>query len=193
MTFEQLVTDYGSFGLFLGAGLEGEAVAMLGGIMSHRHLIGFWTAIVSLALGSFIVDQAFFQLGYWCRNSARVRSIQRSAAGARVLKTFNNHPYFFVLSFRFMYGLRIAGAVTIGTTDFPWLRFVLLNAASALIWAVVWVSLGYVCGQAIEALFGRLGNLLHFALAGVAVCICVVMLTIIAAKRRRGQRLNKDE
>ncbi|MCP1316163.1 hypothetical protein [Halomonas sp. 707D7] len=45
MTFEHLVTNYGSLGLFLGAGLEGEAVAMLGGILSHRHLIGFVPAV----------------------------------------------------------------------------------------------------------------------------------------------------
>src|SRR5690554_6147704 len=131
MAFENLVANYGSFGLFLGAGLEGEGVAMLGGILSHRHLIGFWQAVVALALGSFLVDQAFLWLGRGCRHHARVRSIQQSAAGARVLKTFHARPDVFVLSFRFLCGLRIASAVTIGTADFPWPRFILLNALSA--------------------------------------------------------------
>ncbi|MBS3666318.1 DedA family protein [Vreelandella boliviensis] len=193
MTFEHLVADYGSFGLFLGASLEGEAIAMLGGIIAHQHLVGFWSAVGSLALGSFLADQVFFLLGHWWRNSAYVRSIHNSVAGGHVLTTFNAHPNVFVFSFRFIYGLRIASAVTIGTTDFPWPRFILLNAVSALVWATVWVTLGYVFGKTIEALFARLSNLPHFALVSVAVGICVAILAVIAAKKRRGQRLNTGD
>jgi len=64
MTLEHLVANYGSFGLFVGASLEGEASAMLGGILSHQHLIEFWPAIIALALGSFLADQVFFLLGH---------------------------------------------------------------------------------------------------------------------------------
>ena len=54
MKVEQLVESYGSVGLFVGSSLEGEASAMLGGIMVHQHLIRFWPAIIALALGSFL-------------------------------------------------------------------------------------------------------------------------------------------
>ncbi len=137
------MANYGSFGLFVGASLEGEASAMLGGILSHQHLIEFWPAIIALALGSFLADQVFFLLGHGWRNSAIVRSVQGSAAGGRVLTTFNAHPNVFAFSLRFLYGLRMAGAVTIGTTDYPWPRFILLNALSAFIWALAWVTLQY--------------------------------------------------
>ena len=50
MTLEHLVANYGSFGLFVGRAW-GEASAMLGGILSHQHLIEFWPAIIALALG----------------------------------------------------------------------------------------------------------------------------------------------
>lgn len=189
MTLEHLVANYGSFGLFVGASLEGEGIAMLGGIMSHQHLIGFWPAIISLALGSFLADQLFFLLGHGWRNSAIVRSVQGSAAGGRVLTTFNAHPNVFAFSLRFLYGLRMAGAVTIGTTNFPWPRFLLLNAISALIWSTAWVTLGYVCGQAVARLFERLSSLSHFVLAGVAAILCVAVVAVVASRRRRAQRL----
>ena len=189
MTLEHLVAEYGSFGLFVGASLEGEGIAMLGGIMSHQHLIGVWPAIIALALGSFLADQVFFLLGHGGRNSAIVRSVQSSAAGGRVLTTFNAHPDVFAFSLRFLYGLRMAGAVTIGTTDYPWPRFILLNAISALLWSAAWVTLGYLFGQALAPLFERLSGLSHFVWAGGVVVLCVALVAVGVSKRRRGQRL----
>ncbi|WP_404465333.1 DedA family protein [Vreelandella aquamarina] len=189
MTLEHLVANYGSFGLFVGASLEGEGIAMLGGIMSHQHLIGVWPAIIALALGSFLADQVFFLLGHGGRNSAIVRSVQGSAAGGRVVTTFNAHPDVFAFSLRFLYGLRMAGAVTIGTTDYPWPRFILLNAISALLWSAAWVTLGYVFGQALAPLFERLSGLSHFVWAGVAVALCIAVVAVMATRRRRAQRL----
>lgn len=189
MTLEHLVANYGSFGLFVGASLEGEGIAMLGGIMSHQHLIGVWPAIIALALGSFVADQVFFLLGHGGRNSAIVRSVQGSAAGGRVVTTFNAHPDVFAFSLRFLYGLRMAGAVTIGTTDYPWPRFILLNAISALLWSAAWVTLGYMFGQALAPLFERLSGLSHFVWAGVAVALCVAVVAVMASRRRRAQRL----
>ena len=189
MTLEHLVANYGSFGLFVGASLEGEGIAMLGGIMSHQHLIGVWPAIIALALGSFVADQVFFLLGHGGRNSAIVRSVQGSAAGGRVVTTFNAHPDVFAFSLRFLYGLRMAGAVTIGTTDYPWPRFILLNAISALLWSAAWVTLGYMFGQALAPLFERLSGLSHFVWAGVAVALCIAVVAVMASRRRRTQRL----
>lgn len=189
MTLEHLVVNYGSFGLFVGASLEGEGIAMLGGIMSHQHLIGVWPAIIALALGSFLADQVFFLLGHGGRNSAIVRSVQGSAAGGRVVTTFNAHPDVFAFSLRFLYGLRMAGAVTIGTTDYPWPRFILLNAISALLWSAAWVTLGYMFGQALAPLFERLSGLSHFVWAGVAVALCIAVVAVMASRRRRTQRL----
>lgn len=189
MTLEHLVANYGSFGLFVGASLEGEGIAMLGGIMSHQHLIGVWPAIIALALGSFVADQVFFLLGHGGRNSAIVRSVQGSAAGGRVVTTFNAHPDVFAFSLRFLYGLRMAGAVTIGTTDYPWPRFILLNAISALLWSAAWVTLGYMFGQALAPLFERLSGLSHFMWAGVAVALCIAVVAVMASRRRRAQRV----
>jgi len=77
----------------------------------------------------------------------------------------------------------MAGAVTIGTTDYPWPRFILLNALSALIWALAWVTLGYLFGQALAPLFER------FIWAGIAAALCIAAVAVMASRRRRAQRL----
>lgn len=107
MALEQLVSDYGAFGLFAGAGLEGETVAMLGGVLAHRGLLDFWTAVLAVAAGSFLTDQIFFLAGRRFRNSSWVRKLQAGPAGARVLQTFHRRRDIFVFGFRFIYGLRL--------------------------------------------------------------------------------------
>lgn len=69
MALEQFVSDYGAFGLFAGAGLEGETVAMLGGVLAHRGLLDFWTAVLAVAAGSFLTGQIFFLAGRRFRKS----------------------------------------------------------------------------------------------------------------------------
>ncbi|WP_083024447.1 hypothetical protein [Vreelandella lionensis] len=86
------------------------------------------------------------------------------------MTTFNAHPDVFAFSLRFLYGLRMAGAVTIGTTDYPWPRFILLNAISALLWSAAWVTLGYMFGQALAPLFERLMRPFPFCVGGCCRC-----------------------
>ncbi|MCJ8140797.1 DedA family protein [Falsirhodobacter halotolerans] len=186
MSLETLVSDYGTFGLFAGSGFEGETVAMLGGVLAHRGLLDVWAAILAVAAGSFLTDQIFFLAGRKFRNSPRVRRLQAGPAGARVLRAFHRRRDLFVFGFRFAYGLRMASAVTIGTTAYPWGRFALLNAAAALSWAATFVALGYLCGQAIETLFGHLRAHIHYPLAIVAVGLCSLALLWVMKRRRTG-------
>lgn len=185
MALEQLVSDYGAFGLFAGSGLEGETVAMLGGVLAHRGLLDFWTAVLAVAAGSFLTDQIFFLAGRRFRNSPWVRKLQAGPAGARVLQMFHRRRDVFVFSFRFIYGLRVASAVTIGTTGFPWGRFAVLNGLAAVLWAAVFVALGYLCGQAIETMFGHLRAHIHYPLALVTICLCAVTTIFVSRRMRR--------
>jgi membrane protein DedA with SNARE-associated domain len=83
----------------------------------------------------------------------------------------------------------MAGAVTIGTTDYPWPRFILLNAISALLWSAAWVTLGSLFGQALAPLFERLSGYSHFIWAGVVVAFCIAAVAVMASRRRRAKRM----
>ena len=58
----------------------------------------------------------------------------------------------FVIGVRFMYGFRIIGPVLIGASRLPPSRFVPLNILGAILWATIFVMLGYF-GGAIESFF----------------------------------------
>lgn len=155
MTIEALIARYGLGALLLGAGIEGETVVVLGGIMVQRGVLPYAGAILAAAIGSFVADQLFFAAGRRFRDNARVRRWRGKPAFARALTTFERHPTLFVFAFRFLYGLRTVSPVAIGTTQLPLSRFVLLNGAAALLWATTFVSIGYWFGHGLSELIGR--------------------------------------
>lgn len=155
MTIETLIARYGLFALFAGAGIEGETMVVLGGIMVQRGVFPFAGAVLAAAAGSFIADQLFFAGGRRFRNHPRVRRIAVRPAFARALRAFERRPTLFVFAFRFLYGLRTVSPVAIGTTHLPTARFMLLNGAAALLWATIFVSIGYWFGHGLSAAIGR--------------------------------------
>lgn len=60
MTIESLIAAYGLPAIFLGAGIEGETVAVLGGVVAHAGTLPLWQVFAAVGLGSFLADEIFF-------------------------------------------------------------------------------------------------------------------------------------
>jgi membrane protein DedA with SNARE-associated domain len=88
-----------------------------------------------------------------------------------------------VIALRFLYGLRIAGPIVIGSFGIsPW-RLALFNAIGALIWAPLVAGVGYMAGYALEAWIGRLKQVQIGLLMAVLVAGGVVWLVLQARRR----------
>ncbi len=186
MTIEHLIGQYGLAGLFLGAGFEGETVTVIGGLMAHRGLLAFWPAVLAASAGSFVADQLFFMIGRRFRGHGLVRKAQAKPAFAKALATFERYPVAFTFAFRFLYGLRTVSPMAIGTTRLAASTFVAINVVAAAVWGLVFVSLGYWCGQAVEAMFGRI-HALEPLIGGVVVVAALIGLGVhFVLKRREG-------
>lgn len=181
---EGLVVKYGLFGVLLGAGIEGEAVVFLSGVLAHRGLMPLWQVMSAAALGSFVADQLFFLLGRRAASLPYVQKLNRAPAMQRARGLLHAHPTGFILAFRFLYGMRIISPVLIGTTEIPALRFMALNALAACLWAVMVAGIGYAFGNAVEALFGHLRLHLHVILALSAIAIGALGLFLVRRARR---------
>jgi membrane protein DedA with SNARE-associated domain len=170
---ETLIAEYGLPAIFLGAGLEGETVAILAGVIAHAGTLGFWPVVLAVALGSFVADQIWFACGRYFRGSRLVRRISARPFFAKALTAFERRPVLFTFGFRFVYGFRTVSPIAIGTTQLSTARFVLINAAAAATWALVFVSAGYWFGNAIESVFGTLRSN-HRLLVGAAGALLLV-------------------
>ena len=172
---EAFIAKYGLFGIFLGAGFEGETVALLGGVLAHRHLLPYLPTALAACAGSFFADQMFFLAGRNLRRLAFVQRLAASEAGLRANRMLERHPTGFILAFRFIYGIRTISPVAIGLSTIPARRFLVLNAAAALAWGFLITTLGYFFGGMIERLFGFLALHLHLAVAMAGALIVAIL------------------
>jgi len=149
MDINHLIEQYGYVALFLGCIAEGETFTLLGGVAAHEGLLHYGLVVLVAMAGGILGDTALFFLGRYY--------------GATILKKFKKHqkqikkanslirkrPVLFVIGVRFMYGLRIVGPIIIGSSQLKPQKFMLLNVIGAVLWALIFVSLGYIGGQVI--------------------------------------------
>jgi membrane protein DedA with SNARE-associated domain len=171
LAIEALLARYGLLGIFLGSGIEGEAVVITGGILAHRGLVPLWAAMAASACGSCIVDQLWFFLGRYCRRYRWVQRIVARPAFERALRFLERHPTAFIFGFRFVYGMRTVSPIAIGTTAVPAARFLVLNALAAAIWGPLFTYIGFEFGKAIDPLLHRLQRDALWAIVALAVVL----------------------
>lgn len=150
-----LIARYGLFAIFAGAGLEGEAVVVTGGVLAHKGLLPFWGVAACAAAGSLLIDQFWFFAGRFFRDRRWVRRVRERPAFRRALALLERHATLFILAFRFVYGIRTVSPIAIGTSRVATGRFVALNAVAAAVWGPVITAAGYFLGHAADTLLHR--------------------------------------
>ncbi|EBD8535268.1 DedA family protein [Salmonella enterica] len=149
MDINTLITHYGYAALVIGSMAEGETVTLLGGVAAHQGLLKFPLVAAAVALGGMMGDQLLYLLGR-CYGGKILRRFPRYHTKIRrAQKMIQRHPYLFVIGTRFMYGFRVVGPLLIGASRLPPKIFLPLNIVGALIWALLFTTLGYLGGEMI--------------------------------------------
>ncbi|UDJ84129.1 DedA family protein [Kosakonia oryzae] len=149
MDINSLISQYGYAALVVGSIAEGETITLLGGVAAHQGLLRFPLVVISVALGGMIGDQLLYLLGrrYGMKILRRFSRHRDKIHQAQTL--IRRHPYLFVIGSRFMYGFRIVGPLLIGTSRLRPKIFLPLNILGAIVWALLFATLGYVGGEVI--------------------------------------------
>ncbi len=185
MSVEALVARYGLAAIFFGAGIEGETAVVVGGLLAHQGLLTLPGVMIAAAAGSFAADQGLFALGRRYRDARWVKKIRERAGFARALELLEKHPRAFVFGFRFIYGIRTVSPVAIGTSRVKSATFWAVNAVAAVLWAVLFATLGFLFGNGLTRLFGNLGQHRDALFAiGAVVILLVAALGFVRWRRR---------
>ncbi len=154
-----LIQAYGYPLTFIGSLFEGETIVTLAGLAVHRgHL--YWPAVLVLAAGGGTVgDTIYFALGRRYGSDILARWPSFSPAIERVKRLVHRNPAFAVITVRFLYGMRIAGPIVIGSSRLTWPRYLALNITGAVVWAACWLAVGYAFGAAAEQVVGNLAKI----------------------------------
>lgn len=149
MDINHLISQYGYAALVIGSVAEGETITLLGGVAAHQGLLRFWLVVVSVALGGMIGDQLLYLVGRRYGTTILRRFSRHRDKIHQAQSLIRRHPYLFVIGSRFMYGFRIIGPLLIGTSRLRPKIFLPLNIVGAIVWALLFTTLGYVGGEVI--------------------------------------------
>ena len=175
---QDLIAQLGYATLFVGTFLEGESVLALAGVAASYGYLTFEYVVAVAALGAFLGDQVCFFVGRRYGPAILARYPRLAAKAPRVERLVKRWDALAVILLRFLYGLRIAGPIVIGSFGIsPW-RLAFFNGVGALIWAPIVASVGYFAGYALEAWIGRLKHVqiafLMLTLVGVGIAWLVL-------------------
>lgn len=181
-TIHHLIEQYGLLAVFLGCVAEGESAAILGGFFAHQQVFVLWHSVLAAALGAFVGDTFFFILGRSFADHPYVVRLRKRPGFRRAFRLLNTHPDIFVLSNRYVYGMRLVGGIAAGLSNIAALRFVILNAISSVIWAVLFSTIGYVFGLGAEHFIGQALMRHERLLVGLGIGLTVAILAWFVAR-----------
>lgn len=164
----QLIGTHGYWMLALGCLLEGETLLVIAGYAAHRGYLDPVAVIAVASVAGFAGDQFYFWLGRRHGPAVLARFPSLVAKAGRVHELLARYQAPAVVGVRFAYGLRIAGPLLIGTSPISALRYALLNALGAILWACLVAGIGWVFGQAAEVVLGDIRHVEGWILLGLA-------------------------
>ena len=183
MDLERFILDHGAWTYlitFVGTFFEGETFVLVAGFAAAQGLLDAPLLIVAAGLGSFAGDQCYFWIGRHFGMRLMARHPDWRARVDLALGWLKRWDAGFILTFRFIYGVRNFSSFALGISGIPWQRFLSLNFLAAGLWAAAFVGLGFLCGGSVEHMMG-----------GLARDMGVVLLALFVALLAGGHLLHK--
>lgn len=174
---QHLAVEYGALIyalIFFWTFFEGETFVIFAGFVAHRGFLDWGLVFAAAWFGSFAGDQLYFWIGRkW--GAQILKRLPRWRGGVETaLGWLRKHDTVFILSFRFIYGVRNFASFAMGMSGVDPVRFALLNFCAAFVWALSFAGGGYLFGRAIEKMFGGViegAHMLEFLGLGMLVVI----------------------
>lgn len=183
-SFLAFVQDWGYIAVFLGAIVEGETVILTSSALAALGYMNIYKIMLITFCTTVVVDQILFQVG---RKYGPAFFEKYPKLRPRVNKAFHllhRFDSWFILSFRFIYGIRVISPIVIGAAHVDPKRFAPLNILSALIWTLVSCYSGYMMGDVLEKVLKNIETAKHYLTLGVGAAAIIAIAYFIWKKRK---------
>ncbi|MBI3453023.1 MAG: DedA family protein [Rhodospirillales bacterium] len=183
-TLADLIATWGYPAIFVLTFFEGEMAVIAAGFAASRGYLTIEGVALAAFLGTLAGDQLYFHLGRRYGGRLLGRFPRFAGPAARAAALLHRYSTWYILAFRFVYGIRTVSPFVIGAAGIGRLRFAILNALSAAIWAVAVAAAGYVFGAAVELLIGDIKRIEIYVL-GAILAAGAIGIAIAHIRRRR--------
>lgn len=185
--------------VFLGSMIEGETIVLGASALAAVGYLSISTVALMAFSSTLLVDQIFFFVGHHIYRkpgqpiSERFPKLYRKSKRAVIL--LKKYDIWFILMFRFVYGIRAISPVVIGLCGITPARFIPVNFISAVLWAGVSCGVGYWLGDFLfdtetgVVMSGNMHRLQYGILAFIVVMILGIASSRLIAKWRKRRKL----
>jgi membrane protein DedA with SNARE-associated domain len=147
--------SWGLWAVLIGAILEGETVLIAAGYaISHGMLPPLPTFVVA-ALGATLGDHFFFFFGRFWGGLLFQRVVMFRRLRYRASIFLRRWGWAAAFATRFAYGLRAGLPMSMGAARFPATVFSAFNLFGAVVFAALYLSIGFFFGEAVGGLLAR--------------------------------------
>lgn len=171
---QEYLKSHGYWVLFLWTFLEGEAGLILAGFFAFQGYFTLPGVIATAFCGAVAGDQFYFYIGRF-KGRYLLKTFHSIARKFRkALRLIEKYGSFVAFISRYTYGFRILLPIILGLTNFSSSRFLLLNIASASLWAVLFASAGFLFGKGAAHFVGDIKQYEHrlvLILASLIACM----------------------
>lgn len=168
------IENYGYLAVFLGSTIEGELILMTAGYFAYVGVLDLGWVILFAFLGTLIADQGCFFVGRYYGPKLLERFPTLKKKSEKVFRLLHEYKNLFIMTFRFVYGIRIASPLVIGASQLSPKRFTVLNFPAALVWAVAIACVGYFFGGTFEIILDNMHRIQRYGLfVGVPIIVCI--------------------
>jgi len=189
----ELIAQYGYAAVLIGTILEGETILVLGAVAAKLGYLKIDFVILAAFLGSFIGDQFYFWIGRRYGDRLLLHRPSWRMRIGQATQMLEKYDTWFILGFRFAYGLRSISPFVIGMSRIAAWRFMLLNMIAAFIWAAALGSVSYLLGAVMQRLLAKFEVVEHYAILIVAIAGALVWLVHFIGTRLRTRRYLENE
>lgn len=170
---------------FFGIFLEGELILLSAVIAAHQGLMNIWLVIGIAFIATITSDVFYYNLG---KHSAE-KWLAKSKFAQNYLVVKNRliqHRTKMLLTYRFLYGMRMVTPFVLGTQQVSLFTFLKYSIISTVIWSLLFVGLGYTFGEVIINNLKHIQKIEYYFIGGlILVAIVFTLLKLIKKNKQK--------
>jgi membrane protein DedA with SNARE-associated domain len=179
---------FGEAALFIGFILPGETAVLVAGVVASQDHVNVAVVAVLVVAAAIAGDSVGYAIGRRYGESLMKLSIlkRRRAALDRALEGLRRRGPIYVFIGRFTAFLRAVMPALAGMSRMNYRRFLIANAAGAVLWGVTFTLLGYFAGTALTRIES------YASWVGLSILIAMVLFFIIFHFVKKSRQTNED-
>jgi membrane protein DedA with SNARE-associated domain len=192
-----LIEQYGLYGVFVLAMIEGDLTLLLAGVLAHTGFFddgliqgyGFAKVLMWGTLGGFASDNLAYGAGRLFSGTVRKFRFYR-VASPRIERMTNRFGTLSIFLSKYVYGLRWASCTFYGVARMRYLRFVPLSLGSCFLWVSILSGVGYFFSSAV---MGLIGDFRHVGKILLGILIGGIVVFYLIKRRWVSKRVEEVE